>query len=704
MKSSSLIRTASTALAALAVTLSLAQGTGGGAPGDDFGFSQSRPRLVVLLHGVTPKPDQEPEVKIGQAAHARYYWGFQFIKGLQGRTQEKELRVITPKINGTMRIVAAEEEDWHEATTDSTIWDYAPICFPQSWLNVPAGMQNNQQFIKDYIRLTTNSNQTMVMVNTRDGSRHLMPQLKEAINEIWSSYTITFGHLPESQQPQIYLVGHSFGGIIARALLANPTDPDLWGNTLSALDRERANFLRRRVVLVKTLASPHEGTFMPDVSGDIATYIETTGYNTIYILLSAHPFSPYKGMSASVVKGITEAFIKKALDKVSGKRDSLDDLMRMREYNRHILHPDTARRANGGSLVPIYTAAGRNPGGTHYDKSRSVFLFGGGTWNPFSSIDLIYGGTRRSFEASVLYLINGLMHYDGFGHEPKAPWGYAEHPEGDRVSSPWKGLGANIAREFSATWTPTSNTILGILDGFMKGKPYEFGKADGEWDSDGFLGWDSAHAYHIPNNNFYRVFDQNLYGTMLPWDNDNHGSIMFNPGVGLWIHNELVRDAGPWIYDLAARRSQWHLLDAPELPSNGVKLEIRELNNWRKDLDTFSGADYRISVRIGAQHFVRNLPDNQDVVKDLEPFIVRNFRGQVIPIRIDLIDRDTPDPDDQAIVSPIPGQSSMFLYLDTRTGRITGDVNAEEGNTFTSKPIWWNSDHRVRSKIRITRI
>jgi hypothetical protein len=76
----------------------------------------------------------------------------------------------------------------------------------------------------------------------------------------------------------------------------------------------------------------------------------------------------------------------------------------------------------------------------------------------------------------------------------------------------------------------------------------------------------------------------------------------------------------------------------------------------------------------------------------------------VIPLRIDLIDRDTPDPDDQAIVSPIPGQSSMFLYLDTRTGRITGDVNAEEGNTFTSKPIWWNSDHRVRSKIRITRI
>ncbi len=677
-------------------------------PQSPFGFSQSRPRLVILLHGVTPEIYESPEQRIGSSAHARHYWGFDFIKGIQGRTDETKMHLVTPMANTKMRITGAEANDWRPETTDTNTFDFAPIAFPISWFsNVPPSVKNDQEFIKSYINLMTKTgaDHTMVMINSRDGSKHFMPQLAETIEELYGSYTVAFGHLPEKQQPQIYLVGHSFGGIIARGIMANPTGGDLWGNKLTPKQRQWADYLRRRVVLINTLAAPHEGTFIGDQAGDVADFIIEYGPSIIFNFLNEINdlwFNTNK-LSKAELKKITVELIDTALNAVSGKRDCLQDLLRMGEYNKGILHPNTAKRSPNGPLVPIFTVAGRNPGGTFIDKDRSTFYIGGSQWNPVTLIDLLRKGPREATEGAALYLINALMHYDGYGYEGKMPWGIAEHPEGDRVKGPFVGIGPNVERGLAAKWFPTETTLKGVINELFRGAPYEFNKRDGEWDSDGFLGFDSAHAYHLINQNYYRVFSQQVHGDMLPSDNCHHGSIMFDPGMGTWIHNEMVRGAGPIVGDTQDRRSIWHPLDIPEIPSNNLKVEIIELNNWKGDMDP-NGADLSINVRIGAKTQTRHLGADKNLHLGLEPFYLENFAGSVVPIKIDCYDRDNPDPDDMGVMSPVPGKTSLHFYFDMRTGRIMGDITGEEGEIIVTKPIWWGVPHNVLSRIRVTRL
>lgn len=674
-----------------------------------FYFAKTRSRLVVLLHGVTPEPLQSPEQKIVQSGHARHYWGFDFIKGLQGRLSESEMRVITPRVGGLLRLKKTVSADWTPDTTDTAVLDLAPICFPFGF-DLPAGIETNQTLIKQHISLMTLANNTMVMVNTRDGSRHFMPQLGETIDEVYSSYVFAFGHLPIEKQPQIYLVGHSFGGIIARGILANPTAADLYGNKLTATQRLRGDFLRKRVVVVQTMSSPHEGTPMGDVSGDVSDFILANGYNIIVgFLNSVNNFLPTKVFSAAQVKQLATDMVQTALDAVAGKRDCLQDMLRMPEYNRGILHPDTARRFPGSSLVPIYTASGRNPGGKYYDQSRSVFFVGGSAYNPISTLDLL-GGTRGAKESTALHLIASFMHREGYGSEGKMPWGIAEIADGDQVASPYQGVGPSVARELSDPWFPTKPVILGVLDSLLTGKKYTYGANDGEWDNDGFLGWDSGHAYHLLNNNFFRVYDIAMYGRMLPWDDDNHGSLMFNPANGAWIHNELLRNAGPFILQPGKRRSVWNSTDYPLTPSNKLKVEVLEVHDIKNDLDFYTQADFRLTMRVGGFEQSKDLPYNTKTVgaSQIPPFILNNFPGTVIPIKISVIERDNADvpssPDDICCVSPKRGQSSLYVYYDTRTDRIFGDIDGASGEIITVTPWTYGQDNRVRLKIRVTQI
>jgi PGAP1-like protein len=674
-----------------------------------FPLGINRPRLVVLIHGVTPKPTENPEQKIGHPAHARHYWGFDFIKGLQGRTDETKMIVYTPMQNGLLRAYNTDAAAWTPSNSDSTHIDYAPICFPVSgWGTIPPGMEHNQPLLRSNISLMTNpqaatAQYTMVMINTRDGSKHLMPQLAETINEIYNSYKVAFGVLPENRQPQIYLVGHSFGGVIARALLANPTAGDLWGNKLTATERLKADYLRKRVVLVCTLASPHEGTHIGDPAGDVADYIAQAGPSALASYFATYNFWAPEGKKYTneQVKAKSKEAMQTALNAVSGKRDCLQDLRRMNEYNTGILKPNVERRWANGPLVPIYTAAGRNPGGRCFDQERSIFILGGDAFNPISTIDLFKNGTRHSSEASALNLIGGVMHIWGYGREGRRPWGTAETSDGDRVADAHRGIGPAAARPYSAGWAP-SPALGGVAGMFVYGHPYLQNTSDGEWDNDGFLGWDSAHAYHLTGSNFYRIYKSAEEGAMLPWDVDHHGSIMFNPANGAWVHNELIREAGSEVSP-GDRRSVWGPLGFPETPSNGVKVEVLQVKDPFGNLDTGSGADFRLSVRIDGTETTDDLPEGDNLEGNMD-YSKTNIASSIIPIRIKVIERDnpTPDPHDICIVSPQKGQSSLYLFYDVRTNRIMGDQNAMGGDVMWVNPAWSGVENKVQLKIRIT--
>ncbi len=672
-----------------------------------FVFNKTRPRLVVLLHGVTPEVGQDPEAKITQSGHARYYWGFDFIKGLQGRLDEDRMTVVTPRLNRTFRAVDTNTHAWRPDTTDTSAFDYAPICFPISgWGTVPAGKQTDQAFIKDYIRLMTKApgaQNTMVMINTRNGSKHFMSQLAETIEEVYASYTIAFGELPEAQQPQIYLVTHSFGGIIARGILANPTGPDLFGVRLNASQRLKCDYLRKRVVLVNTMAGPHEGTFIGDPASDVADYVGANGWSIIRAIMGNMLFAVLSGqlLTEEELNNETRSTLETALNAIAGKRDCLEDLLRVPEYNAGILHPNTARRWAGGPLVPIYTAAGRNPGGRYFDEDRSVYYFGGTDWNPVDSIDLMKKAGRFGKEASLLNLISAVLHQEGYGREGGRPWGTATLAEGDRVSNPFEGTGPRVSRGLAAGWGPNFLNLLAVGKHFLEGKPYGTKAGDGQWDDDGFLGWDSAQAINLQASNYYRIFNREMYSSLLPWDIDNHGSMMFNPGNGAWIHNELVREAGP-IVSPGERRSLWSMSDIVETPSTDIKVEVLQVKDITGDID-YGDDELELSVRIAGTTKTVELPEGDNITSGIPNFFGYRMASTVIPIRIQVKELDFPDPDDICTASPVPGQTSIYLFFDTRTNRIFGDVTGVAGETLTITPNLWWQENPVQTKIRITR-
>lgn len=608
------------------------------------------------------------------------------MQGLMGYPGEPYARVIYPSKTGALSILDATTANWDPSQgpvpNDN---DLAPVLYPIAWnkLNV-ASIASNKKEIETYIRLMTKPGPnppTSVMVQFRDGSPHLMKQTGDAIDQIYDTYQAVYGKLAPDAQPQIYLIGHSFGGIVARAIVTNPIAADLFGKTLTPAQRVKADFIRARTVWIATLSSPHLGTMIGDPAGDVAAFIRQTGgtlagaFGTLDSLFGSEPLKSL-GLPTNMQKTALE-IMQKGLDAVSGQRDCLEDLMRVQEYNRGILRPDLARRGPNGTVVPIYTMTGRNPGGLFFDRVRGP-VFISGRWMPNSIFD-IKGSGRFATDALALYAINAIMHELGYGKEGKRVWGTATIPDGDRISSPFKGIGPSKARPVAQGLQLNTANLRSILWDVITGKPYTFG-SDGEWDNDGFLGFDSGHGIGLPGA-WYRLYDQSNYGPMLPWDFDNHGSMMFNIGTGMFIHNELLMNGGP--VAAAGRLSSWGSIGAPTKKLYKINVQVTQVYDVANDLDTLSKADFTMYTRIAGSLFTQTCPDDTREVKTLKANSVANLPQSVIPINFSVIERDTPDPDDYCTISPAQGRDNAIVYYDTRTKRIFGDVTGDMGEELT---------------------
>lgn len=649
-----------------------------------FTLSPQRPRLMVLMHGITSKPDEAPEENINSAGHARWYWGVDFIQGLMGETNPSQQVNVLKTHTLFVRLQNTTVDDWRQDADFNAIpSELAPVFFPKSF--APDSTTKDQmtpQQVKARIKevmVRSNDPTTAVMVTFRDGSKHLMPQTADAINQIYDTYQVTFGHLSEANQPQIYLLGHSFGGIVLRTILANPDAADLFGNKLTAEERKRANFIRERTVLGVTSSTPHLGTPIPDQAQDLAAFVRRTGKiseATVSALTDNSALKKYK-LSTSTNKKI-EDFIQTALNKVSGERDCLNDINRMAEYNKGIIAPNTARRPQG-EAVPIYTFGGRNPSGLFFDRERGPAPVNG-RMLPYNVFDVL-GSGRHGFRAGALYLIESYLRYEGYGKDPKSPWGKATIPEADQISSPMKGTGADKVRKLSDPFNLSGGLVTHIAVDLLDADPFGPGK-DGENDSDGFVGFDSAHGLGLTGGAWYRLYSHQNYGASLPWDNDNHDSIDFNPGNGLWLHNELLRGAGPLASN--GRVSVWPNQQPTPVGSHSVSVQVVELDDVDNDLDTLSKADFQVTVRIAGNAQTKNAPDDTKTVTTLAPFTASGLPQSVIPIVVSVIERDTPDPDDYVAINPIKGRDNLYLYFDTRTQRIWGDLKGKAGEVLVA--------------------
>ena len=753
-----------------------------------FAFSPKRPRLVILMHGVTNRPASAPYEGIDTPTHARWYWGMDLIQALMGVPGREQVKLIqhypdpahalagdcgvvpdsTPttmenynpanwsyagRVSGgkvyppahdplvelefgpkhKIPVEPDEEPDPKETPapkgtpTPSALpkTNFAPVILPYSKLLMvrpeaarPSAQKNPVAYVEALFRQSDNPT-TGVMVSFRDGSKHLMSQVAEAIDQIYETYERTFGFLNEENQPQIYLVGHSFGGIVARAILTNPEGSDLFGGKLTAEQRRRADFIRRRVVHVTTMGTPHTGTPMADLCPDMDKVLKLGSA----ILPNEDSLKKHSLLNAITPDVITrnlvglQGALTDAVKSAGGDRDSLVDIKRMAEYNKGILSPEKAVRVDG-TTVPFYTIGGRNPGGLFFDRKRAPFI-AGGRMIPHSIIDIM-GAERFSTDAGALYIIQSLLHRMGYGATNDKPWGNAAIPEADLFSSPLKGVGSNISHAQGITVVWPSLVVGTVLDIF-KADPFTY-VPDGENDTDGFCGFDSASGLGVMGGVNKPWWWKGLYGSRfgarMPWDMDNHGSEMFNVGTGLWMFNELLRGAGPTPVQ-NSDLSIWAPGTIKNLaPTHNVKVEIIEVFDVDDNLDpgvsgvAFQPADFSVNVRIAESLKTLKGPEDRRTAKDIGSHSLSSPIPQsVIPICISVIERDTGNPDDECAISSVEGRDNVYVYFDTRTQRVYGDVSGAAGEVLTVAGYGKTSSNgvtreavynRVRLKFRVT--
>lgn len=678
-----------------------------------FAFAPTRPRLVVLIHGITNYPDNAPEERINASGHARWYWGFDFIQALLGTPSATEARLIQHSQATGVSFRSFTKDNWTYAPKTgqelpSSTTDLAPVVLPQ----VPSGSTSDPKRYVSEVFKPASEPATAVMVTFRDGSERLMKQAGAAIDQIYSTYIRTFGHLPENAQPQLYLVGHSFGGIVIRTILTNPTGADLSGGTLSPAQRQRADFIRRRVVWATTMSTPHTSTCMADVSGDVHDLLHNAAMSVPTSAdLKGHPaVKKFAGPIVDKTTGVVRTKLEDAIKSAAGDRNSLrTDIQRMAEYNQGLLDPAKGVRPDG-SRVPIYTLGGRNPGGLYLDRNRAPFVSGGKVL-PHSMIDVLQGD-RFTSDTGALFLIQSMLYREGYGKEGKRPWGKAVIPEADLVSSPHAGIGPSQPRSLAAGLTLSTDLVGGILADVLTSDPYTL-KPDGENDTDGFCGFDSSHGLGVQGGIKKPFWWTGLYGTsfgsLMPWDVDNHGTLMFNVGNGLWLHNELIRRAGPTpTVGAQGALSFWDPNQLPKMGQHRVKVEVLEVHDINNNLDDLTGngldaPEFTVYVRIAGDLKTLNATQSKRTITNLGEHSAADLPQSVIPIVLSVIERDAPpaNPHDDCVLSPVPGRDNIYLYFDTRTQRIYGDKSGAAGDSLRVEG-YKGAYNRVSLTFRIT--
>jgi hypothetical protein len=500
-----------------------------------FKFSNTRPICVVLIHGITGFPESATTTpRPGTLKHARYYWQPEFVRGLMGVTSDD------------------------------------PVCFSGATLMRPANWETavcRDAVNSDHLMSATGTPDPAnhfypflsVMFTHRDGSKPLANQTADAAAQIKSIYQASFGSWPEEKQPQLVLLCHSGGGLVARTICSTleslgggtsgswPVDRPIIARGFSLTERENMNFVRRRTMYITTLSTPHEGAQVAQVANQVGQYIQ---------------FVPGIGETdpdAPILAELTPP--------------------NMNAYNRNQLHPSKCKRPDG-SAIPLYCIGGRAPGGPEYfadPNQHDLDLSTPDGGIRFSKEELEEVRTdrsnRREFEAY------GLMKADyatqtiwaaAFGNplNPASKIAYglcpADNPNLDivRTMDVHYGflndgsLGAPILNPLNIAigprlfyirnnWTPVMKTSFGISH--PSGRFRDRGRTtqgDGIIDCDGFVPINSALGAKLGTNTT-NAFDHTTGGSWYRFyrsaaDYHNHGSITRSESVGTWIRQNIT--------------------------------------------------------------------------------------------------------------------------------------------------------------------
>ena len=386
-----------------------------------FQFANTRPICVVLIHGITGFPDSESTTPApGTLRHARYYWQPEFVRGLMGLSSEDPMTFT-------------RHPDYDPFFMRPSNWETQQCRSTVSSDHVMSATGRPDPSKNFYPFLT-------VMFTHRDGSKHLALQSVDAATQIRNLYRDNFGSWPAHKQPQLILMCHSGGGLVARTICTVPTSlgggtsgtfPNIRTiptRTFTAAERANMDFIRNRTMYVVTISTPHEGAQVAQVANQIGQ-----NYQFVPQIAEQDPDAPILGELT---------------------------LHKMRSYNQNQLHPSLCRRTDG-TAIPLYCLGGRAPGGPEYyanpnQHDTNPFTPDGGIPFAKDQIKKVSADRRNRKE----YEAYGLMNAD---YATQTIWAVAL-ANGNRIpGSPEIGNPADPGSVFAYGRTPANNPLLDIV-------------------------------------------------------------------------------------------------------------------------------------------------------------------------------------------------------------------------------------------------
>ncbi len=403
------------------------------------------PPLMVRLQGAparTPGDDPSKDGVPGTRKHARHYWTYPFVKGLLGAVADKDIPLVT--LEGT-------------DITGKNFLDVGLTLPGQGEDQVPASDQCTLGDLMTAERFSPGqaaAPRLTVLLGHRDAKDSLVEQAMYAVDQIYACVTLferTF-----RRKPKLVFVAHSWGGLITRFILSNPTRASLQAitNPLSLRfpasnsrydtgdlsTRVKMDYLRNLTYYAITMATPHQGVRFMDRATEVIRAVGVlrgtinaadqaqerllnAWRNAVSLLVNLPPLD---AVNAEPVVAALTSFEQFAQTTILGINrvwgESHTGLWAA--LNTGPLHPSRAIRTNQSAivgaknqLIPIYALGARNPGSTVADTLNLVQIPG-----DFNALDSLQKGeTKQSW---VLQAIGGdfIYRFLDLGTGPRTPF------------------------------------------------------------------------------------------------------------------------------------------------------------------------------------------------------------------------------------------------------------------------------------------
>jgi hypothetical protein len=514
----------------------------------------SRPTLVLLIHGRTARPGDEPGMfdpplpqtgftnRPGSIGYSRFYWDFPFVSAMLGGAP-----ALFTLDGGANRLMGP------------AAWKLARIENDR--------ISNQFAFGVDPAPLRGRFTGTAAALVRADGSIALGQMAGQVLKEIKSlrdAFTTYAG-----REPYVVLVGHSKGGLVIRYLLSNPTGSEA-GYQLSGEERIFIEELRNDTRYAMTISTPHTGSPVADAFQDIRAEIDNAEGVVNQMANAWNQFRAIAQPLGISLPAATPVDFSAAKEAISNGETDLGHLSTgfVNQMNNGPLHPRNMVRTDG-SRIPFYLYGGRSAGGAFFPLGRTdgsdVRDFVSRTQSNIP--DIRVPATSAGGLMGLDFMINNFVSSD---------WGLIVNAGSNAkpLDLVRRGFVVYLAGQRPRMSSPGERSLIGL-----EGIPtyYLRNAQDNETDSDGMVGIDSAMGIglfsgpvaiedrqargQVVNPEMMEPFDHTLmrdengridfrggWYRMYsgPWNFTNHFDIMKRPELGVEARR-LLSGAGPHV-------------------------------------------------------------------------------------------------------------------------------------------------------------